>query len=115
MREGSKTARGPNRHRFPPRLARTLLERCLPAESVEDVLGDLEEAYHARVDAAGLPKARRWYWGQTVRLVARLPLELALRLIPGRTTAFSRRDAHHLDGESDFPTCEGSRPKRAER
>jgi hypothetical protein len=79
---------------------------------VEDVLGDLEEAYSDQVAASGLPNARRWYWSQTLRLLARLPLELALRLIPGKTTAFSRRDAHHLDGELELFDGEGRRVGR---
>jgi predicted permease len=42
----------------PPRLARWILERALPADVREDVAGDLEEAFQRR--------SRAWYWRQTM-------------------------------------------------
>ncbi len=43
----------------PPRWADTLLERFLPPDLLEDVLGDLHEVYHRQVQEQGLSKARR--------------------------------------------------------
>ena len=50
----------------PPAWARWLLESALPRDIRDDVSGDLEEVYHARVAASGLPPARLWYVGQTI-------------------------------------------------
>jgi putative ABC transport system permease protein len=44
--------------RRPPRFARWLLERALPADVREDVSGDLEELYRRQ-------PSRLWYWRQT--------------------------------------------------
>ncbi|MCK5650181.1 MAG: ABC transporter permease, partial [Gemmatimonadetes bacterium] len=114
MSEAPKTGQGPGcDRRYSPRLANALLVRCLPADSVEDVLGDLEEAFHIHVAATGLSHARRWYWGQTLRLMARLPVELAAQCVPGRTSAFSSRNVHHLDGELDLPSGPEPGPRRS--
>jgi predicted permease len=61
-----------------PRLAQALLTLLLPGASAEEVLGDLEEALRRRVAARGLAEGRRWYWGQTVRLLMRLPEDWVL-------------------------------------
>ena len=45
--------------RRPPRLARWLLERALPADVREDVSGDLEELYRRQPSTS-------WYWRQTL-------------------------------------------------
>jgi predicted permease len=50
-----------------------LLARLLPADSVEEVLGDLEESFQRRAEREGEAAARRWYRGQGVRLLGRLP------------------------------------------
>ncbi len=51
----------------PPRLARWLFERSLHEVHLDEVLGDLEEAYAEKRTRLGSPRARRWYWGQVVR------------------------------------------------
>jgi predicted permease len=50
----------------PPRLAGWLLSRAIPDRRREELLGDLEELFQAKVTARGRVAARRWYWGQTV-------------------------------------------------
>ena len=50
----------------PPRLACWLLSRATPDRRREELLGDLEELFQARVAARGRVAARRWYWRQTV-------------------------------------------------
>lgn len=54
-----------------PRLARALLAWLLSSGHAADVLGDLEEGFHRRVEEAGVGQAVRWYWWQTVQLAAR--------------------------------------------
>jgi predicted permease len=50
----------------PPRLARWLLERALPPDVREDVSGDLDEMFRRRCAHDRHPRARAWYWLQTV-------------------------------------------------
>ena len=54
--------------RRPPRLARWLLERALPADIREDVSGDLEEVYRRKPSAS-------WYWGQAFSFSAQFLAE----------------------------------------
>ena len=52
----------------PPALAVWLLERLLPADFREALLGDLEESFRApSLQARGASAARRWYWRETLR------------------------------------------------
>lgn len=53
----------------PPRLALRLLERRLHPDERDELIGDLDEQFRARVMAGGLSRARRWYWRQTMALV----------------------------------------------
>lgn len=55
------------------RLAERLLQRLLPSEDREAILGDLAEEYHRR-RARGGARADMWYWGQVVAV----PFWLAL-------------------------------------
>lgn len=64
----------------PPRLARRLLERALPADVRDDVSGDLEEVYRRR-RAGGVLGARLWYWREAVSFAAHFGRE---RLRGGR-------------------------------
>ena len=50
----------------PPALLRRLLERALPAEVREGIVGDLDELYRARRGSAGALRARFWYAGQVL-------------------------------------------------
>jgi predicted permease len=56
----------------PPRLAAALLSWRVAPEWREFVLGDLEEEFRARA-AVSRPAARRWFWYQTIRCLARPP------------------------------------------
>ena len=56
----------------PPRFAVALLSWRLAPEWREFVLGDLEEEFHARA-ALSIAAARRWFWRQTIRSLARPP------------------------------------------
>ena len=58
----------PDGPRRPPGTARALLWCVLPADRRDDILGDLEETFASRGRREGHRRARRWYWGQTVRL-----------------------------------------------
>ncbi len=46
----------------PPKWLDKLLERCCAPELLEEVLGDLHERYHLRVQREGEAKARKGYW-----------------------------------------------------
>ena len=59
----------------PPAIAWHVLSLLLPRRTVNEVLGDLEESYHMRARSLGATAARRWYWSETFRFVARLTLE----------------------------------------
>jgi putative ABC transport system permease protein len=54
----------------PPRLARALLRRCLPAGAREWVIGDLDEEYRRYRRPHGRWSSARWYWSQAVRSIA---------------------------------------------
>jgi putative ABC transport system permease protein len=66
----------------PPRVAVWLLTCRLPAEWREFVVGDLEEEFHARA-AVSPSAARRWFWHQTIRCLARTLPRTELRPTPG--------------------------------
>ena len=53
----------------PPRLAARWLERLLPPDVAESVLGDLEEDFEARRLRRGMTNAQRWYWRQILLLI----------------------------------------------
>ena len=50
----------------PPWMGRLLLSVLLPSRYREDQLGDLREAFGARIVRNGRTAARRWYWRQVV-------------------------------------------------
>ena len=57
----------------PPRLARALVARLLPARDREFLLGDLEEAFQARAaEPGGAARARQWYWRASLASLAAL-------------------------------------------
>jgi len=51
-----------------PRLAASLVSISLPGRDRGTLLGDLEEQFLRRAGARGARVARRWYWGQALRL-----------------------------------------------
>ena len=55
----------------PPRLAGWLLRLVLPAEDHETIAGDLEEMFRQEVlPHAGLRRARRWFWRQSLSIAS---------------------------------------------
>ena len=56
----------------PPRLPTRLLQRWLPAESVEAVLGDLTEGYEDIATKEGSRRANAWFWRETLLLLREL-------------------------------------------
>ncbi len=76
-----------------PRTLRWLLARLLPRARRDDVLGDLEEAYAARVARGAEAAARRWLWREVAAL-SMWRLGMALRP-PLRPDGPAR--AHDLD------------------
>ncbi|MGH7481951.1 MAG: ABC transporter permease [Longimicrobiales bacterium] len=59
----------------PPRLARRLLERALPADSRDDIAGDVEEVFRLRRQEHGAARARLWYWRQAISFAVRFTWE----------------------------------------
>jgi predicted permease len=66
----------------PPRLARRLLARALPADVRDDVSGDLEEVFRRRQESAGAFRARLWYWREALSFTVHFGRE-RLRGRPG--------------------------------
>ena len=58
-----------NKHIRPPRLANWLLERFIPADTLEEVQGDLLELYQHWVETDGLQAARHRYTWTALRLI----------------------------------------------
>ena len=50
----------------PPKWLDHLIERCCAPELLEEVLGDLHERYHRRVQQVGEAKAKRRYWREVL-------------------------------------------------
>jgi hypothetical protein len=58
----------------PPWLALRILAWRVPEPDREYFIGDLLEAFAEEVSRAGAPRARRWFWRETVQaLIARWP------------------------------------------
>jgi len=58
------------RHRIrPPRLADALLAWYCRNAAIEDLQGDLEELFYARLEQLSLRQARTWYWRQVAILI----------------------------------------------
>jgi predicted permease len=65
----------------PPRIARALLRRALPAEARDEVEGDLHELYVARRAASGATAAGIWYCLETLSCAMRFGLDHVTRVI----------------------------------
>ena len=64
----------------PPPLAERLLRMSVLHEDRRDAIsGDLREEFATACRRKGIPAARRWYWGQTIRMTARFT---ATRFVP---------------------------------
>jgi predicted permease len=62
--------------RPPPRIAKALLQRCVPEGLFRDsLLGDLEQDFHKRVRLRSAAYAAAWYWVQAARLSLRYVAE----------------------------------------
>jgi putative ABC transport system permease protein len=59
----------------PPRSARALIERALPAELRDTVCADLDEMFQRRAARDGLGRARIWYTKQALAFAARFAWE----------------------------------------
>src|SRR5215469_405524 len=56
----------------PPRLAAWLVELFASADQAEPLLGDLREEFSDSARKSGVVFARRWYWRQAAKTIARL-------------------------------------------
>ena len=74
-----------------PRLALWLLQRRVPSQLQEFVIGDLEEGFQELAIANGSAAARRWYWTQTISLAVRpWPLRRSeMESRPSRNSGFA--------------------------
>ncbi len=59
----------------PPALLRRLLERSLPAEVRDGIVGDLDEVYRGRWSRSGAAGTRLWYAGQVLAISSRFAAE----------------------------------------
>jgi len=60
------TRLGRPRNPRPPSVAVRLLERLLPGEVGDAILGDLLESYRREVEARGTRRGRSWFWWETL-------------------------------------------------
>ncbi len=59
----------------PPAFLRRLLERSLPAEVRDGIVGDLDELYRARRSRSGAARTGLWYGGQVLAISGRFAAE----------------------------------------
>jgi len=82
----------------PPRVARWLLGRGLPADAREYVIGDLDEEYLRYRAPAGRWRARLWYWSHALRsILATASKESVMADPAGRRRASAFFAAVHHD------------------
>jgi putative ABC transport system permease protein len=65
-----------------PSLLRRILERALPAEVREGIVGDLDELYRARRATSGALRARLWYASQVLAISTRFLPERFADMLP---------------------------------
>jgi len=58
----------------PPRIAEALLQRLLPWQERNAIVGDMAERYGREARRRGALRARLWYWRQAIAIPARLRL-----------------------------------------
>ena len=56
----------------PPRLASWLLDLFTPYDQAESIPGDLHEEFSNVASQYGIPRARHWYWRQSLKSIAHL-------------------------------------------
>ena len=66
----------------PPALLRQLLERSLPADVRDGIVGDLDEVYRARRSRSGAARASLWYAGQVLAISGRFATERLGGVLP---------------------------------
>jgi len=66
----------------PPALLRQLLERSLPADVRDGIVGDLDEVYRARRSRSGAARAGLWYAGQVLAISGRFATERLGGVLP---------------------------------
>ncbi len=69
----------------PPLNAEFVLHLLLPDDRVDDVVGDLEERFHQKVDRLGVRHARLWYYKQIASSLWPYAKAAAKRLSSGAT------------------------------
>lgn len=84
----------------PPRIAEAIASGLVADPDLEEpILGDLREEWNERVERAGVPAARAWYWGQVLRSVPHLLSERWIHRSPEKTMT-----------KTDFPLRHAARP-----
>jgi predicted permease len=71
----------------PPAVLRRLLERALPAEVRDGIVGDLDEVYRVRRSRGGAGRAGLWYASQVLAISARFALERIGDVVPFKATS----------------------------
>lgn len=71
----------------PPSLLRRILERALPEELREGIVGDLEELYRARRGRSGAAAAGAWYAGQVAAISLPFGADRLRELVPFARTS----------------------------
>ena len=69
----------------PPRLARAILRRAIPADARDAFDGDLNELHFRRYATSGAIAAASWYWLQTLSVVMRFTFDRLSRALRGLT------------------------------
>ena len=85
----------------PPRWAEALLERRLPAEVADAVLGDLHVEHRQRAQRRGRFAADAWYWWQALTMRTGALRRAAQRLAAVRPTPDRNRPRHTLSPRRD--------------
>jgi len=72
---------------LPPAGLRRLLERSLPAEVRDGIVGDLDEVYRVRRSRSGAFSAGLWYAGQVLAIAGRFAAERIAEALPFRASS----------------------------
>jgi putative ABC transport system permease protein len=87
-----------------PRLAVTLLSLTLPPKDRSEVLDSLGEDFRWRTEESGRARARRWYWGQTLHFLVRMPAVRLREKLRRSGGAPDDESANHLSASSGTST-----------
>lgn len=64
---------------IPPVAAEQIVSVLIPANRLEEALGDLDEGFALMLKRHGLVHARRWYWCQVIKVVGRGLFDVACK------------------------------------